>query len=100
MPSARGRERLGTQVSSPRRSTPMTLLTPDPVELSEQRDAYAGRWMTSMLGTVDLLTAYIGDRLGLYQALGERGPLTSEELADATSTHERYVREWLEQQAV
>jgi hypothetical protein len=29
-----------------------------------------------MLGTVDLLTAYLGDRLGLY-ALAERGPLTS-----------------------
>ncbi|WP_115863207.1 class I SAM-dependent methyltransferase [Halorussus litoreus] len=39
--------------------------------------------------------AVIGDRLGLYDALAEHGPLTSSELADHTDTAERYVREWL-----
>src|SRR5690606_12061684 len=37
----------------------------------------------------------IGDRLGLYRALAEQGPCTSAELAAATGTAERYVREWL-----
>lgn len=37
----------------------------------------------------------IGDRLGLYRALARRGPSTSGELATATGTAERYVREWL-----
>ena len=41
----------------------------------------------------------IGDRLGLYRALGDEGPLTSAELAVHTGTHERYVREWLNAQA-
>lgn len=41
----------------------------------------------------------IGDRLGLYRALADHGPLTSAELATRTSTHERYVREWLNAQA-
>jgi SAM-dependent methyltransferase len=41
----------------------------------------------------------LGDELGLYSALNERGPLSSYELADATGTHERYVREWLSAQA-
>ena len=41
----------------------------------------------------------IGDRLGLYRALRDHGPSTSAELARATSTHERYVREWLNAQA-
>lgn len=41
----------------------------------------------------------IGDRLGLYRALAERGPQTSVELADHTGTHERYVREWLRSQS-
>lgn len=41
----------------------------------------------------------IGDRLGLYRALAEHGPLTSSELAARTETHERYVREWLNAQA-
>ncbi len=37
----------------------------------------------------------MGDRLGLFRALAAGGPLTSTELADATGTFERYVREWL-----
>ena len=41
----------------------------------------------------------IGERLGLYRALAERGPATSTELAARTGTHERYVREWLNAQA-
>ncbi len=41
----------------------------------------------------------IGDKLGLYEALADAGPVTSEELARRTGTHERYVREWLLNQA-
>jgi len=43
--------------------------------------------------------AYIGDRLGLYRALGESGPSTSAELAAKARLHERWVREWLHGQA-
>ena len=39
--------------------------------------------------------AYIGDRLGLFQALAENGPLDSPRLAELSGTQERYVREWL-----
>jgi len=60
----------------------------------------AERFFTAALGMFDLLTLYIGDRLGLYRALAKHGPATSAELADRTGTQERYVREWLEQQAV
>jgi SAM-dependent methyltransferase len=41
----------------------------------------------------------IGDKLGLYKALAKWGPLTPAELAEKTSTAERYVREWLSFQA-
>jgi SAM-dependent methyltransferase len=41
----------------------------------------------------------IGDQLGLYRALAERGPMTSAQHAAFTRTHERYVREWLNAQA-
>lgn len=41
----------------------------------------------------------IGDKLGLYKKLAESGPMTSSELAAATGTAERYVREWLCSQA-
>ncbi len=41
----------------------------------------------------------VGDRLGLYQALQEAGPVTSAELAARSDCSERYVREWLNAQA-
>ncbi len=41
----------------------------------------------------------IGDRLGLYKAMAKLGPVTPAELAKATKTTERYVREWLSNQA-
>jgi 2-polyprenyl-3-methyl-5-hydroxy-6-metoxy-1,4-benzoquinol methylase len=40
----------------------------------------------------------LGHELGLYRVLGERGPLTSRELARHASVLERYAREWLHQQ--
>jgi len=40
----------------------------------------------------------LGDKLGLYKALAE-APATSSELAERTGTNERYVREWLNNQA-
>jgi SAM-dependent methyltransferase len=40
-----------------------------------------------------------GDKLGLYRALAEHGPVTPAQLATHTGTHERYVREWLAAQA-
>ena len=41
----------------------------------------------------------IGDKLGLYTTLSEQGPMNSAELASATGTAERYVREWCSAQA-
>ena len=41
----------------------------------------------------------VGDRLGLYRALAEGGPITSAQLASRTGTTERNVREWLSAQA-
>lgn len=41
----------------------------------------------------------IGDKLGLYKKLAAAGPMTSTELASATGTAERYVREWLGSQS-
>ncbi len=43
---------------------------------------------------------HIGRELGLYAALRDRGPATPPRLAEATGCDARYVREWLEFQAV
>jgi 2-polyprenyl-3-methyl-5-hydroxy-6-metoxy-1,4-benzoquinol methylase len=68
-------------------------------EPSERRDALVERLFGSTLGALDVLSVYLGVRLGLYRGLSDRGPSTSEELAGAAGMNERYVREWLEQQA-
>jgi hypothetical protein len=62
--------------------------------------ALTGRLFRDMVGALELLTVYLGERLGLYQALYADGPATSAELAARTGTTERYIREWLEHQAV
>jgi SAM-dependent methyltransferase len=38
---------------------------------------------------------YIGDRLGLFKALADAGPVTAAQLAERTGLNERYLREWL-----
>src|SRR2546423_10397418 len=38
--------------------------------------------------------AYIGDRLGIFKAMADAGPLTSAQLAERTGLNERYIREW------
>ncbi len=66
---------------------------------SDRRDALADRLFQSILGMIDVYAVHVGDRLGLYRALAAV-PMTPRDLAAATATDERYVREWLEQQAV
>jgi 2-polyprenyl-3-methyl-5-hydroxy-6-metoxy-1,4-benzoquinol methylase len=62
-------------------------------------ETLARRLFADALGALELYTVYVGERLGLYQALAEGGPATSAELAGRTGTVERYVREWLEHHA-
>ncbi|MBV9072984.1 MAG: class I SAM-dependent methyltransferase [Acidobacteria bacterium] len=38
---------------------------------------------------------YIGDRLGIFKAMADGKPVTSEELAQKTGLTERYIREWM-----
>jgi 2-polyprenyl-3-methyl-5-hydroxy-6-metoxy-1,4-benzoquinol methylase len=69
------------------------------VEAEERRDALVGKLFTGTIEALDVLSVYLGDRLGLYRALADRSDSTSGELAEAAGIHERYAREWLEQQA-
>ncbi|HEY7034189.1 MAG TPA: methyltransferase domain-containing protein [Thermomicrobiales bacterium] len=70
------------------------------IDVVAQREALVERLFGATLATMDLFSVYLGDRLGYYQALAAGGPATSTDLAARTGTHERYAREWLEQQAV
>ena len=64
-----------------------------------RRDALVERLFGAAVGGFDLIGVYLGDRLGLYDAL-RAGAMTSGELAAAANIHERYAREWLEQQVM
>jgi SAM-dependent methyltransferase len=66
---------------------------------TEARDALVERLFEAVLGFNDVYAVYMGDRLGLYEALGA-GAATPAEVAAAVGCDERYVREWLEHQAV
>lgn len=58
-----------------------------------------GRVVGDFGGAMGVANAAIGDRLGLYRALADGGPMNSVELADRTGLAERYLREWLQNQA-
>ncbi|MEO7294813.1 MAG: methyltransferase domain-containing protein [Candidatus Limnocylindria bacterium] len=68
--------------------------------MTSSADALAERLFSAAVATFDLAGVYLGDRLGLYRSLHADGPATPDELAGRTGTDPRYVREWLEQQAV
>ena len=65
---------------------------------SERRDQLVERLFQASIDTLEAATIFIGEKLGFYGHLRER-PLSAQELAAATATDTRYVREWLEQQA-
>jgi 2-polyprenyl-3-methyl-5-hydroxy-6-metoxy-1,4-benzoquinol methylase len=60
--------------------------------------AFLGKAVNDLGAAVSAALVLIGDELGLYKALAAE-PLTSQELARRTGTNERYVREWLNNQA-
>lgn len=62
-------------------------------------DAFSEQVFTGVLGAMETLAIYVGDRMGLYRTLA-RSPATPGELAGRAGIHERYAREWCEQQAV
>ncbi|HKT73098.1 MAG TPA: methyltransferase domain-containing protein [Steroidobacteraceae bacterium] len=61
-------------------------------------NAFLGRAVGDLGAALSAVLILIGDELGLYREMAN-GPLTSQELATRTSTNERYIREWLANQA-
>ena len=61
-------------------------------------EAFAGQVVSDIAATFSGVMTNIGHKLGLYKAMAGAGWLSSAELAEATGTDERYVREWLNNQ--
>lgn len=65
-----------------------------PIDAARQ-EAFAGKLLEHLSGTMSTLLGVIGDRLGLFKVLAAEGPATPGELAQRAHLNERYVREWL-----
>src|SRR3977135_2550856 len=65
----------------------------------DKLNSFIGKMLGDVGAAMNASLMLIGDKLGLYKALAAKGPMNSTELAKATGTSERYVREWLAAQA-
>jgi SAM-dependent methyltransferase len=67
---------------------------------NEKLQRFMGKILSDFGGAASSVLVYIGDKLGLYKAMSDFGkPITSQELANLSATSERYIREWLANQA-
>jgi SAM-dependent methyltransferase len=66
----------------------------------EQTDVLVERLFAATIDALEIASVHVGGQLGFYRALADGGDATPADLAGRTGTAERYVREWLEQQAV
>ena len=62
-------------------------------------EAFMGQAVTDMGAIISGPLMLIGEKLGLYRAMAHAGPLTSQDVAERSGAAERYVREWLANQA-
>jgi len=75
----------------------MTIFTPPPAP--GEVEAFIGQVVTDLGAAFSGVLVNVGRKLGLYTAMADLGPCTSVALAEATGIRERYVREWLANQA-
>ena len=62
-------------------------------------EAFMGQAVGGLGAAISGLMVHLGDELGLYKAMAGAGPLTSAQIAERAGCDERYVREWLGNQA-
>ena len=65
----------------------------------ERLNEFVGRFAGDLGAVLHASTVLLGDRLGLYVAMGDGEPVTAAQLAERTSYPERYLAEWLSSQA-
>src|SRR5687767_2776172 len=65
----------------------------------EKMNAFLGKVVGDFGASMSSVLSYIGIKLGLFDALADSDGLTSAELAEKTGADERYIREWLVNQA-
>src|SRR5690349_16331140 len=83
----------------PTRRTPVTTIDQSRPVDPDKLMSFVFRAVDEVGATLNTALVVMGDELGLYRAMAGAGPLSSEEVAARTGTSERYVREWLNNQA-
>jgi 2-polyprenyl-3-methyl-5-hydroxy-6-metoxy-1,4-benzoquinol methylase len=73
-------------------------MTTTPIN-EEKLGALVGRAIDDFGAIISSALVVIGDKLDLYRTMQQLGPVTPQQLAEATGTNERYVRPWLINQA-
>jgi SAM-dependent methyltransferase len=58
-------------------------------------EEFMGQFVSDFGATASAALVVVGDKLGLWKALHEAGPVTAGQLAGKTGCDERYLREWL-----
>src|SRR6267378_8561621 len=76
----------------------MSATQPAPINEDKMHE-FLGKVVGDFGAALSSSLVYIGQKLGLYKALAAAGSVTPAELAEKTSTNERYIREWLINQA-
>jgi hypothetical protein len=61
----------------------------------DKLNQFIGKMLCDLGGAFSVPMVRTGDKLGLYKALDEKGPMTASELAKETGIAGRYSREWL-----
>jgi SAM-dependent methyltransferase len=61
--------------------------------------AFMGKLVGDLGAMASIGPMLLGEKLGLYEAMADGEPINAAELANKTSTNERYVHEWLCSQA-
>jgi len=75
------------------------LLEEEKVLDMEKAEQFAGQFIADLSANYSGVMILLGFELGLYKAMHKQGPLSAKKLAEKTGTFERYIQEWLNNQA-
>jgi 2-polyprenyl-3-methyl-5-hydroxy-6-metoxy-1,4-benzoquinol methylase len=79
--------------TAPAAPTPPRAINPDKL------NAFLNQAVGDMGAALHASVVLMGDRLGLFRAMKDGTPVTSQQLSERTGVRERYVREWLKANA-
>ena len=69
------------------------------IPCQEKIEAFSAKVVDDVAAAYSGVMTKIGHKLGLYKSLAQNGEMTSVDLAEKTDTSERYILEWLNNQA-